>query len=77
MLNEVKHLPVHRERSFAEFTLERSEGLRMTNITDLVRENIIAPWQHQCAALNRQGHRGGRSRAIHRAWGGGITAFIS
>ena len=30
MLNAVKHLCPHRERSFAEFTLERSEGLRMT-----------------------------------------------
>ncbi len=30
MLSEVKHLSAHRERPFAEFTLERSEGLRVT-----------------------------------------------
>ncbi len=30
MLSEAKHLSAHRERPFAEFTLERSEGLRVT-----------------------------------------------
>jgi hypothetical protein len=31
MLSEAKHLLAHPERPFAEFTLERSEGLRVTN----------------------------------------------
>jgi hypothetical protein len=30
MLSEAKHLSAHRDRPFAEFTLERSEGLRVT-----------------------------------------------
>ena len=31
MLSEAKHLSTQRARPFAEFTLERSEGLRVTN----------------------------------------------
>ncbi len=30
MLSEAKHLSAHREGPFAEFPLERSEGLRVT-----------------------------------------------
>ncbi len=30
MLSEAKHLAADRDRPFAEFTLERSEGLRVT-----------------------------------------------
>ena len=30
MLSAAKHLAAHRARPFAEFTLERSEGLRVT-----------------------------------------------
>ena len=33
MLSEAKHLSASRDRPFAEFTLERSEGLRATCVT--------------------------------------------
>jgi len=35
MLSEAKHLCAPQARPFAEFTLERSEGLRVTHMTNL------------------------------------------